>query len=482
MRLYRLFFSALALIAVQTAKGEAKPDQMSITFEIAQVNRRQYDVKTFQSGEAFFQNRTYQFIRTPKQFEGFQFISSWGGNEDHGVIIPDADGTVYVLGPKGGLAGWEAEDNAELTYMANALTYASVYRKKVTAGQRLEIRSEKGNFIGISPLAAKINLKVLPAGKEARLRGIMIDGVEVENFMPEEERRTHYLPYTYNGVPKIEATGFTKGITYSITQQATNIHGNDRERSVLITSFSPDSSVVRKYSVQYVVVPRMDIFVCIGQSNMAGYSPIDIEKGDLEPVKNAFLLNGKGVFEALKNPLNRYSNVRGNIYGQQGLTYAFAKTLSTVWDRPIGFVVNAKGGSSINSWTKGASDQFYGKTFARIEEAKKWGDVKAVLWHQGERDRMEYTVYPEKLRQLVTDLRKDLGNESLLFIAGQIGEWMPGAKPFNDMIATISSFIPNTAYVRTNKLTNADNAHFDRESALLLGERYAAEVLRYFSK
>ena len=68
-----------------------------------------------------------------------------------------------------------------------------------------------------------------------------------------------------------------------------------------------------------------DVFLLLGQSNMAGRGTM-IE-GDEDIIhENVFLLNNKGKVEPAANPLNRYSSIRLNLSQQQiGPGYSFSK-------------------------------------------------------------------------------------------------------------------------------------------------------------
>lgn len=49
-------------------------------------------------------------------------------------------------------------------------------------------------------------------------------------------------------------------------------------------------------------VPSFDLYVCIGQSNMAGRATLTPEV--MDTLQNVYLLNDKGNFEPAVNPLN----------------------------------------------------------------------------------------------------------------------------------------------------------------------------------
>ena len=119
-------------------------------------------------------------------------------------------------------------------------------------------------------------------------------------------------------------------------------------------------------NVKEDVPSTFDLYVCIGQSNMAGRATLTPEV--MDTLRNVYLLNDKGNFEPAVNPLNRYSTVRKDLSMQRlGPAYGFAKEMARQTKRPVGLVVNARGGSSINSWLKGSKDGYY-------EEALSFGE------------------------------------------------------------------------------------------------------------
>lgn len=239
---------------------------------------------------------------------------------------------------------------------------------------------------------------------------------------------------------------------------------------------------------QMAAAQEYDLFLCIGQSNMAGRGALTETVSDT--LSNVFLLNGKGEFEKAVNPFNKYSTIRKDLK-MQGVSpaYSFSKAVASVTGRKVGLVVNARGGSSILSWKKGAKDGYYEETLSRVKAAMAQGGVlKAVLWHQGESDVSRMEVYQEHLTELVTDLRKDLEMPDLFFVAGEIAEWGPNGDAierntaFNRLISRINEFIPNSACISSEDaypLINRMDPHFDTDSQLILGERYAKAVLSH---
>jgi len=212
------------------------------------------------------------------------------------------------------------------------------------------------------------------------------------------------------------------------------------------------------------------IFLLIGQSNMSGRAPIG-EK-DKDPIKNTFLLDNEGNWQPAANPLNQFSSIRKGLDQQKvSIAYGFALTMSKDSKESIGLVVNAKGGSKIEQWTK--DSKFFKDAIMRVEQAEKaGGKLEAVLWHQGESNEKD-EQYDKKLATLIEDLRKATGNKDLPFIAGEVVE----GTPVNKFIAELPEKVKHTAVASSKGLKTYDRWHFDRDSIIKLGERYAEAYL-----
>ena len=236
------------------------------------------------------------------------------------------------------------------------------------------------------------------------------------------------------------------------------------------------------------MIPQLDLFLFIGQSNMAGRGYItDNYKSS---IKDVYLLTPNGDMEPARNPLNKYSTIRKQIDLQGvGPAYSFAKAIADKTERKLGLVVNARGGSSINSWLKGAKDDYYGEALSRIRQAMKYGTLKAIIWHQGEADSRNPEAYMAKLQKLVADLREDLGDTKLPVIVGEIAEWrMNGTSDaFNKMLRTVPRHIPYSYCVSSRELVpliNENDPHFSADSQIILGRRYAEAAYKacYFKE
>lgn len=231
-----------------------------------------------------------------------------------------------------------------------------------------------------------------------------------------------------------------------------------------------------------------DVFLLIGQSNMAGRG-IMLE-GDKEVFdEKVFLLNEKGEPVPATNPLNQYSTIRKEMSMQQICPgYGFSMKVSERTGRRILLVVNAKGGTRIGQWMKGAEDGFYEQALMRTKQATKYGPLKAILWHQGCGDVKRADSYLDSLEIFVGNLRKDL-QADVPFVAGELGRWRKHVVRFNEMIHGISDRIPDSDWVssegcmpivtkKSEGKPDLKDPHFDRDSQILLGERYAEKILK----
>jgi len=224
---------------------------------------------------------------------------------------------------------------------------------------------------------------------------------------------------------------------------------------------------------------EMDIFLALGQSNMAGRAPIVASvAGVLENIK--LLANNNNWVDA-SNPMNLYSTIRKEVSMQRvGPSWSFAKAMARHTGKQIGMVVNARGGTPIEDFSEGGA--YYDANIARIAEAKPFGTIKGIIWHQGESNNSD-SEYLTKLNAMVTDYRDEIG-DTVFFVAGQLGGWnaeggsSPKYNSFNTRIPGILTAVENADYVLNTDITHiGDYTHFDLPSQILLGQRYAQKML-----
>ena len=222
----------------------------------------------------------------------------------------------------------------------------------------------------------------------------------------------------------------------------------------------------------------MDLYLLIGQSNMAGRGQLKPE--DRLPADGIVKLDAKNAWQPATEPLHFDKPAVAGA----GIAMSFARRVA----RPgvtVGLVPCAVGGTPLARWMPGAD--LYKSAVARMKVAQKDGTLRAILWHQGEGDCGEgkCETYGERLATMVAALRKDLGvGDDVPFIAGELGDFLavrhPGSKytVVNEGIRGCAERVPNFRAVSARGLTpNGDNLHFNTKSLREFGERYARAFL-----
>ena len=233
-----------------------------------------------------------------------------------------------------------------------------------------------------------------------------------------------------------------------------------------------------------------DVYLLIGQSNMAGRG--ELLEEDYAEIPNVYLLDSEGNPVAAKNPMNIYSSIRkaGDSLQQMGPGASFASTVVEQTGRKLLLVVNARGGSAIAEWAKGAtatSPSFYDEAIRRTQQAMEYGALKGILWHQGCSDQKN-TSYMTQLTALANNLRNDFGAD-VPFIVGQLGDWRSSSANFNTNIQNVNDYLIYSDWVssqgcvpiiteESNGQPDLTDPHFNRASQITMGKRYAQKILK----
>lgn len=218
---------------------------------------------------------------------------------------------------------------------------------------------------------------------------------------------------------------------------------------------------------------KMDLYLLIGQSNMAGRAVL--EPQDKDTLINVFVYTGlkDNLWEKAANPLNKYSSIRKKISMQRlSPAYTFGKEMAEATSgKRIGLIVNARGGTSIDLWEAGS--EYYNEAVNRTKAAMEYGELKGIAWHQGETDAKKHATYLPKMKALIEALRLEFKQPNLPFVVGQISPDKPMRLNFNQMIMELLTIVDKVSVVSTENTSTVDSTHFDAVSQRLLGERYA---------
>ena len=222
--------------------------------------------------------------------------------------------------------------------------------------------------------------------------------------------------------------------------------------------------------------PRdLQLFLLIGQSNMAGRG--EVEAQDQEPIPHVYTLNKELAWVPAIDPLHSDKPTAG-----VGLGRSFAKRL--LKEDPaasIGLIPSAFGGTSLEEWAP--DGKLFLDAVKRTRAALQAGKLRGILWHQGEADSGKEALarsYRERWIKTIEALRKELGADSIPIVVGELGEFYAGeyAPVVNEQLASIPLTAPYTAFVSSARLkAKSDRVHFDSPSLREFGRRYALAFL-----
>lgn len=217
---------------------------------------------------------------------------------------------------------------------------------------------------------------------------------------------------------------------------------------------------------------NMQIFLLIGQSNMAGRG--QVEAADKEPHPRVFMLTKELTWAPAVDPMHFDKPERiGTGLGKTfGIDVAEANPGAT-----IGLVPAAFGGSALDEWAPG--QPHYANAVARAKAALKHGRLAGILWHQGESDSApdKAETYVTRFASFIAHLRADLDAQAVPVIVGETGRFRAegAAVAINAAIARLPEFVPHCVFVSAEGLSDqGDKLHFDSASFRELGRRYAA--------
>ena len=232
---------------------------------------------------------------------------------------------------------------------------------------------------------------------------------------------------------------------------------------------------------QTQISPPLHLYLLAGQSNMAGRGEVgDIDR---ETHPRVFALKLDYAWGLASDPLHWDKPERVGV----GPGLAFGKEMAERNpDVRIGLIPAAVGGSSIRVWVPGAVhtqtetrpwDDAVSRTFRVL--ALGGGELKGVIWHQGESDRSNFSgEYSDALVDLVERMRREFRSPDLPFVAAQLSwfrdEPIPGGGSVSQAIASLPERLPNTASVSGEGFEHkGDNVHLDSASERELGRRFA---------
>ena len=242
--------------------------------------------------------------------------------------------------------------------------------------------------------------------------------------------------------------------------------------------------------------PDFHIYLCFGQSNMAGAGTIETQD---KSVDSRFQM-----MEPIGCP-NR-NRVFGEWYpavpplwgcnGGLGPADYFGRTMieNLPSNIKVGVIVVAVPGCDIALFFKDGYDgydtynyvpqKYRGSAYAWLldlaTQAQQDGVIKGFLLHQGESNNTQRD-WPNKVKSVYNDFINDLGLREFqtpLLVGELLYQNMGGACwGHNSVIATVPDVIPNSYVISAEGLPGKDQFHFNSEGNRTFGIRYAQKML-----
>ena len=197
---------------------------------------------------------------------------------------------------------------------------------------------------------------------------------------------------------------------------------------------------------------KADLWLVAGQSNMGGYATV---KKETVPDPRVMFFSAAGdedEWVVAKDPQERLMFPHGDAHGMvpdftrlpvggSGLVIPFAQHLLKYHDTHIGIIGITTGQSMARVWDPDLKDKknqqeenyIYSRMIDRVKQAGGYGNLKGMIWYQGESDAIEFTRdlvhYKRILSNFVDGIRRDTGNPDLPIIFVQLAHFVPNRLP-----------------------------------------------------
>ncbi len=242
--------------------------------------------------------------------------------------------------------------------------------------------------------------------------------------------------------------------------------------------------------------PDYHIYLCFGQSNMAGAGTIEAQD---QTVDSRFQMMEPIGCQNLNRTFGEWYPAVPPLWGCNGgigPSDYFGRTMvdSLPSNIKIGVVVVAIPGCDIALFFKSGYQgydtynyvpkKYGGSAYAWLldlaKKAQQDGVIKGILLHQGESNNSQRD-WPEKVKGIYDNLISELGldgSQTPLLVGEMLYQNAGGAcYGHNSVIATVPDVIPNSHVISAEGLPGKDQFHFNSEGNRNFGIRYAQKML-----
>jgi hypothetical protein len=231
-----------------------------------------------------------------------------------------------------------------------------------------------------------------------------------------------------------------------------------------------------------------EVWILAGQSNSAGYGKTPAYD---PPEPGLHLFHACGEWRLATHPLGdstgtQYPPNRETANASHSPYLAFARRLKQALGCPIGLIPAALGGSPVSRWTRKVNGDLFANLLEYLRDAG--GDARGMLWYQGESDTgpTERAVYARRFRDMVADLRRELGRPRAPVITCQLNRYI--GEPYNrpthqgweiirEIQRQLARKLPGVYVISTLDLALSDGIHTNTSGNLVIGDRLADAAL-----
>ncbi|KAK4424226.1 putative carbohydrate esterase [Sesamum alatum] len=234
--------------------------------------------------------------------------------------------------------------------------------------------------------------------------------------------------------------------------------------------------------------PTKQIFILSGQSNMAGRGGVDKHTKQWDGVvppdcsadsSSIFRLSSQLDWEVAREPLHHDIDSKRTCGVGPGMSFANA-----VKERVgvVGLVPCAVAATPIKEWARGTHLYESMVNRAKAAAAASDGELRALLWYQGEKDtfsEQDATSYKENLERFIQNVREDLNLPCLPIILVVIAS---GNEKYLEKVREVQKGIdlPNVVCVDAMGLPlQGDNIHLTTPAQVKLGRTLAQAYITH---